>query len=117
MHFTNKTYEGKVVIITGGSTGIGATAALFYAKAGAKILILARRLEKLEKCKKNIEKDVPDAQVLVVSGDISDPDVGTRAVKTVVETWGRLDVVISNQFSVSGGPMARKSIKSPSEHF
>ncbi|KZV66190.1 NAD-P-binding protein [Peniophora sp. CONT] len=106
-HFAGKTYKEKVVIITGGSTGIGATTALFYAKAGAKIVIVARRVEKLDQCKRDIKKDVSDAQVLLVSGDISDPEVGKRTVKTAVEAWGRIDVVISNHFSVSGGPMAR----------
>lgn len=105
-HFTAKTYKDKVIIITGGSTGIGATAALFYAKAGAKVVIVARRVAKLEQCKQGIEKEVPDAQVLVISGDISDPEVGKLAVKTAVEVWGRVDIVIPNQFSFAGGPMA-----------
>ncbi|KZV65513.1 NAD(P)-binding protein [Peniophora sp. CONT] len=112
-HFTAKTYKGKVIIITGGSTGIGATAALFYAKAGAKVVIVARRVDKLEQCKQGIEKEVPGAQVLVISGDISDPEVGKLAVKTAVEVWGRVDIVIPNQFSFAGGPMARFADKDP----
>ncbi|VDB83991.1 unnamed protein product [Peniophora sp. CBMAI 1063] len=106
-HFATKTYKDKVIIITGGSTGIGVVASLFYAKAGAKVLIVARRLEKLEQCKADIEKDVPDAQVLIMVGDISDPEVGKRAVKTVVETYGRLDIVLANQFTIMGGPVGR----------
>ncbi|KZV66189.1 NAD(P)-binding protein [Peniophora sp. CONT] len=113
LHFTGKTYKDKVIIVTGGSTGIGATAALFYAKAGAKVIIVARRIEKLEQCKKNIEKDDPDAQVLTMVGDISDPEVGKRAVKTAVDTYGRLDIVLANQFSIMGGAMGRFGDKDP----
>ena len=97
-HFASKTFKDQVVIITGGSVGIGATAALFYARAGAKVLVVARRLENLEQAKKDIEKGVPGAQVLVLSGDISDPEVGKRAVKSAVDAWGRVDVVLANQF-------------------
>ncbi|VDC07620.1 unnamed protein product [Peniophora sp. CBMAI 1063] len=103
-HFTKQTYKNKVVLITGGSVGIGFTTALFYAKAGAKVLILARRVEKLEEAKKSIEKDVKGAQVLTLSGDISDIEVGKRAVKTAVEAWGKVDIVIANQFTILAGP-------------
>ena len=39
-HFAAQTFKDKVVIITGGSTGIGATSALFYAKAGARVVLV-----------------------------------------------------------------------------
>ena len=108
-HFAGKTYKDKVIIITGGSTGIGATAALFYAKAGAKVIIVARRPEKLEKCKKDIEQEAPEAQVMIMVGDISDIEVGRQAVKAAVNTYGRLDIVLANQFSIMGGPMGSTS--------
>ena len=108
-HFAGKTYKEKVVIITGGSAGIGATAASFYAKAGANVLIIARRLEKLEQCKKDIEKEVPGAHVLVMAGDISDPEVGKRAVKMAVDAYGKVDIVLANQFSIIGGPVGSMS--------
>lgn len=104
-HFSGKTFKDKVVLIAGGSTGIGFTTASFYAQAGAKVLILARRVDALERAKKDIEKDVKGAQVLTQSGDIVDPDVSKRAVKAVVDAWGRLDIVIANQFGVLKGPI------------
>lgn len=105
-HFASKTFKDKVVIITGGSVGIGATTALFYAKAGAKVLIVARRVEQLEQRKRDIEKDVPGAQILVVAGDISDPAVGKRAVGSAVQAWGKLDIVIANQFASQTAPLS-----------
>ncbi|KZV67306.1 NAD(P)-binding protein [Peniophora sp. CONT] len=96
-HFASQTFADKVVIITGQSVGLGATAALFYAKAGAKVLIFARFLEQVEKCKKDIEKEVPGAQVMAFADDITDPEVCKRAVKVAVEAWGRVDIVLANQ--------------------
>ena len=106
-HFAKQSHKDKVVLITGGSTGIGYTTALFYAKAGAKLFIVARRANKLEQAKKDIEKEVKGAQVIVLSGDISDPEVGKRAVKNAVDAWGKIDIVIANQFTLVAGPTSR----------
>ena len=46
---------GKAAVVTGASSGLGADAALAYAKAGADVAILARRVEKLNQVKKEIE--------------------------------------------------------------
>ncbi|VDB82976.1 unnamed protein product [Peniophora sp. CBMAI 1063] len=102
-HFATQTYKDKVVVITGGSTGIGAATALFYAKAGARVVLNARRSENLEERKKVIEREVPGAQLLLVAGDIVDPDVGKRIVKLAVEKWSRLDIVIANSAAAMGG--------------
>ncbi|VDB85655.1 unnamed protein product [Peniophora sp. CBMAI 1063] len=101
--FASQAFKDKVVIVTGGSEGIGGTVALFYARAGARIVLVSRSSNKLEDRKSIIEKDVPGAQVLVVAGDISDPEVGKRAVTTAVDAWGRLDVVVANPASAMGG--------------
>lgn len=102
-HFASQTYKDKVIIITGASAGIGATVALFYARAGARIVLVARRVETLEERKRIIEKDVPGAQIVIISGDISDPDVGKLAVKAAVDAWNRLDIVVANPATAMGG--------------
>ena len=84
--------------------GIGATTALFYAKAGARVLIVARRLQQLEETKKNVEKEVPGAEVQILSGDITDYETGKSAVKAAVDAWGRVDIVIANQFTAMTVP-------------
>ena len=111
LHFASKTYKGKVIIITGGSTGIGATTALFYAKAGAKVIIVARRIEKLEQCKKDIQTSVPDAEVLILQGDISDPEVGKRAVVAAVAAYGKLDIVLANHYAGTFSSAGRTSTR------
>ncbi|VDC07615.1 unnamed protein product [Peniophora sp. CBMAI 1063] len=112
-HFAHKTFKDQVVIITGGSVGIGFTAALFYARAGARVLIVARRLANLEQAKGDIEKEIPEAQIQVIAGDISDPEVGKRAVATAVDAWGKIDVVVANQFGILGGPISKLGEKDP----
>ncbi|VDC07619.1 unnamed protein product [Peniophora sp. CBMAI 1063] len=113
-HFANKTFKDKVVIITGGSVGIGLTTALFYARAGSKVLIVARRVPILEEAKQKIEKEVPGAQVQIVAGDISEPEVGKRVVDAAVQTWSKVDIVIANQFTSVAGPINKFGEKDPS---
>lgn len=109
-HFASQTFEDKIIIITGGSTGIGAVTALYYAKSGAKVAIVARRADRLEERKEAIEKEVPGAKVLAIAGDISDPEVGKRVVKAVVDAWGGVDIVVSNSAIMSSGPISSTSV-------
>ena len=86
--------EGKVALITGGGSGIGEAAALRLAREGAKVAVLGRTREKLDETVKRIEKDGGEA--LAVTGDVSKyPDM-ERAVREIVDRWGRLDVVFAN---------------------
>ena len=101
--FESLAFKDKVVIITGGSTGIGAATATFYAKAGARIAIVARRADRLAERKAIIEKEVPGTQILTVAGDISNPEVGKHVVEAAVDKWNRLDILVSNSAVMSGG--------------
>lgn len=103
-HFTSKTFKDQVVIISGGSKGIGATTALYYAKAGAKLVLVARKIKDLEDRKTSIEEEVSGAEVAVVAGDISDLEVSKRAVQTAVQKWNRVDIVVANSGIGQGGP-------------
>ena len=84
-------------------TGVGAAAALLYAKAGAHLVLVARREGPLEDSKRRVEAAVPGAQIRIVAGDVSDLEVGKRAVKTAIEAWGRLDIVLANSGIAMGG--------------
>lgn len=80
----------KVVVITGGSSGIGRAAALDCAARGAKVLITARRRTQLDAT----VADHPAIFGLVA--DVAIPDDATRTVAAAVERWGRLDALVNN---------------------
>ena len=89
-----KTFDGKVVIVTGGSSGIGAAAALQFARDGAKVVIAARRKEQSEAVVRQIE-------ALGSEGLFTQTDVTRRAdiealVDGTLARFGRLDCAVNN---------------------
>ncbi|TFK67274.1 NAD-P-binding protein [Pluteus cervinus] len=95
-HFTNKTYAGKSVIVTGASRGIGLEIALFYAKAGANVAIVARDQADLDSAKTTILAAAPDAKVTTYVVDVTNTNIVKSFVESVVAAFGKLDIVISN---------------------
>jgi NAD(P)-dependent dehydrogenase (short-subunit alcohol dehydrogenase family) len=85
-----ETLKESVVIITGGSSGIGRATALSFASMGAKVLITGRRAPKLDET----AKGQPNIEVLVA--DTAEPDDSLRTIARAVELWGRLDVLVNN---------------------
>jgi NADP-dependent 3-hydroxy acid dehydrogenase YdfG len=87
-----KGIEGKVVVITGASSGLGEAAARRLAKDGAKVVLGARRLDRLEKLAGELKLD-PRA---VVETDVSRADDVKRLVERAIALHGRIDVLINN---------------------
>ena len=84
--------EDKVVIITGASSGIGKALAEKYAKMGSKLVLAARRIEKLEELK----QDITNADVLNVQTDVSIEADCKALVEKAIERFGKIDVLINN---------------------
>lgn len=82
--------EGKVVLITGASTGIGKEAALAFDRAGARVAIAARRRELLDE----IAKGMRDP--LVLKTDLADEKQARAMVDKAVRYFGRIDILINN---------------------
>jgi NAD(P)-dependent dehydrogenase (short-subunit alcohol dehydrogenase family) len=83
--------EGKIALITGAGTGIGKGTALRFVREGAKVVIAARRIEKLkETCAL-----APD-HITWVRMDLNDAEERARALAMVIERHGRLDALVSN---------------------
>jgi NAD(P)-dependent dehydrogenase (short-subunit alcohol dehydrogenase family) len=83
--------DGKVALITGAGTGIGKGTALRFVQEGAKVVIAARRTEKLQET----AALAPEA-ISWVRMDLNSHEERARALETVVERHGRLDVLVSN---------------------
>jgi len=93
---------GKVAVVTGASAGLGADAALAYAKAGASVAILARRVEKLEQVKAEIEKT--GQKVISVACDVTSEESVKKAMQAVLDTFGHIDILLNNAgVAVAGG--------------
>ncbi|MFB6703109.1 SDR family NAD(P)-dependent oxidoreductase [Streptomyces sp. NPDC056333] len=85
------TLEGKIVLVTGASSGIGRATALALSKAGARVAVGARRADRL----KDLAQDAP-GEILVVELDVTDEQSVQDAVAATVERFGALDAVVNN---------------------
>jgi len=86
--------NGKIALVTGASSGIGAATAIKLAKAGVKVGIAARRTEKLEDIKQQIGAN--GGQALVLQMDVVDPASVEAGVKTLIDTHGAIDILVNN---------------------
>jgi NAD(P)-dependent dehydrogenase (short-subunit alcohol dehydrogenase family) len=96
--------RGKVVLVTGASSGIGRATALKIGGAGATVLLVARRAEKLEEARREIERAGGEARVHTC--DLADEADIDRMVDEVLEAHGRVDVLINN-----AGRSIRRSVE------
>ncbi|MCE9597453.1 MAG: SDR family oxidoreductase [Spirochaetia bacterium] len=86
-------FSGKIILVTGASSGIGKATAKHFAEDGARVAIMARTIAKLESLR--AECPIPD-NVLVIGGDVSVEADCKRCIQAIVAKWGGLDAVIHN---------------------
>jgi NADP-dependent 3-hydroxy acid dehydrogenase YdfG len=84
--------EGKVVVITGASSGLGEATARILAKNGAKVVLGARRLDRLQR----LAKELSLSGDAVVQTDVAKPDQVQKLVDHAVQLHGRIDVIVNN---------------------
>ncbi|NMG05834.1 glucose 1-dehydrogenase [Brasilonema sp. UFV-L1] len=85
-------FQGKVALVTGGSSGIGRAAAIAFAKAGANVVVAARReSDEVVRLIKNA-----GGEATFVQTDVSKSDEIANLIKTTVKTYGRLDYAFNN---------------------
>lgn len=87
-------FEGKCVVVTGASSGMGRKIALDFAKEGATVIAVARRLERLEEIAKEAESFA--GKILPYQGDISLEEVNNGMIDYAVKECGKLDVLVNN---------------------
>lgn len=95
--------EGKVVLITGGSKGIGRQTGLTFAKEGASVAMVARNVEDLEKAKSQLQSEVPQADVLTIPADLQHEAGAVEAVQKAVEHFGKIDILVNCAGAAPGG--------------
>lgn len=86
--------ENKVVVITGGNSGVGEATAKLFAKEGATVVISARRVEALQKVENEIKE--MGGKVLSVPTDISNVEACESLIETAVKEFGKIDVLVNN---------------------
>jgi NAD(P)-dependent dehydrogenase (short-subunit alcohol dehydrogenase family) len=82
--------ENAVVLVTGASSGIGAATARAAADAGARVVLTARREERIQA----LAGELRDARA--VACDVTDADQLAQAVRTAIDEYGRIDVLVNN---------------------
>jgi NAD(P)-dependent dehydrogenase (short-subunit alcohol dehydrogenase family) len=102
-----KRLDGKVALITGGGTGIGAACARAFAQEGAAVVVTGRRKDVLEAIVKDIGK--AKGRALAVAGSVTDGAHAQSAVAQAVRTFGRLDVLVNNAGALAFGKLLHET--------
>lgn len=97
--------KGKVVIVTGGTRGIGKAIATAFYKREAKVAISARNEEELSVCKKEMPGILPFA------GDMTDHEARQQLVKAVMNQWGTVNILINNVGGSHGSTVAETDLQ------
>lgn len=98
--------DGRVAVITGASSGLGERFARVLAAAGARVVLAARRLERLERLAGELEDAV------AVSCDLSRPEQLETPVQAAVREFGRIDVLVNNAGIERSRPALEESVES-----
>ena len=88
--------KGKVVIVTGASSGIGEATARQFGREGAKLVLAARRVDKLEALAQEILAMGSGAETFVVQADLSKLEDIQALIKQTLDKFGRIDVLVNN---------------------
>jgi len=91
---------GRVAIVTGGGTGIGAAAARLLAEKGLGVVLVGRRREPLEA----VRAELGDSAV-AVAADLGDPEAPASVLEQALAAFGQLDVIVNNAAVIRTGPL------------
>ncbi|MEV4094040.1 SDR family NAD(P)-dependent oxidoreductase [Streptosporangium saharense] len=97
-------FRDKVVLVTGGGSGIGRAVALGFAREGARVVVSGRGREALDQTVKLAEAD--GGRITALTSDVSDSASVAALVGQIVERYGRLDIAINNAGVLATGNVA-----------
>ncbi len=98
-------FRGKSVVITGGSRGLGLVMARQLAAGEARLTLIARNAQELDRAAGSIRDACPGADVLVVPADVRERADVERAIAAAIDRYGRIDVLINNAGIINVGPL------------
>jgi short-subunit dehydrogenase len=102
-------FAGQVVVITGGSRGLGFALAQEFAVRGAKLAICARDEEVLREAESRLRS--MRAEVLAAPCDVSDHIAVTQFIRQTTERFGRVDVLVNNAGTIQVGPIESQTLE------
>lgn len=94
--------DGKVILITGASSGMGAATAVRLAKEGSRVMLAARRADRLEQVADEVKQ--AGGEPLICQTDVADLSQVQAMVKKTLDAWDRIDVVFNNAGCMTTGP-------------
>ncbi len=105
---TNNNIEGKIVVITGASSGLGEATARYLSAQGATVALGARRVERIQLLAKELTGR--GGKALPVETDVTDHEQVKKLVDLAVQTYGRIDVMLNNAGLMPHSPLERLKI-------
>jgi NADP-dependent 3-hydroxy acid dehydrogenase YdfG len=101
--------EGKVVVITGASSGLGEATARHLSAQGAMVVLGARRVERIQSLAEELTGS--GGKALAVAMDVTDSEQVKKLVDAAVETYGRVDVMLNNAGLMPHSPLERLKVE------
>lgn len=101
--------EGKVIVITGASSGLGEAAARHLSELGATVVLGARRVERILALADELNKN--GGKALALATDVTKPEQVKALVDAAVNTYGRIDVLINNAGLMPHSPLERLKLE------
>lgn len=90
-----KILQNKIVFISGGSSGIGKACAELFAKAGAKLILSARSIDKLEELGKELKAQY-QTEILALKLDVQDKKAVDEVISALPAAWRKIDILVNN---------------------
>ena len=107
--------DGQSVIITGASAGIGEASAKWAAREGASVVLVARRKDRLDQLKREIES--AGGRAIAVTADITSEDDRRRIIAEAIGAFGKIDALVNNAGYGQRGPIEMVPIESIRANF
>ncbi|WP_263381780.1 SDR family NAD(P)-dependent oxidoreductase [Granulicella arctica] len=105
--------RGQVVVITGGSRGLGFALAERFGRAGAKLVLSSRNDDELEQARENLlarKAVLHEDDILLVSADLTDESQASGLIDAALHTFGHIDILVNNAGIIEVGPVENQSL-------